>query len=437
VARDLNDPTLDAVEVPTRAGGLPAGALVGGYELTGLLGAGGMGQVYAAVHPVIGKRVAIKVLLPAMSRDPEVVQRFVTEARAVNRIGHPNIVDIFAFGELEDGRHFMAMDLLVGESLRQRLARGPLPVGEVLAILDAVSSALIAAHAHGIVHRDLKPDNVFLAEVAGGGTQVKLLDFGIAKLLGGQGMTTQIGALLGTPAYMSPEQARAEPIDARSDIYALGIVAWELLVGDLPFDATSYVEVLEAHVEQMPPPPSSRAPGIPPEVDALIGAMLAKQADQRPALADVRATIAAVMRGMTPPPGVTAVAVTAPRAAVRRAPAIVLGAVLFAGAAVLAWWQLRRDPEPEAVAPAPVPVTVPTAAVDAAPAPVLVVDAAPVVDAEPAPRPAPLDAPPRKSRRDAGTRTGTGTSGKDTGTGTGSGSAHKPDCDPMRSLGGC
>src|SRR5688572_18399117 len=401
-----------------------------------------MGQVYAAVHPVIGKRVAIKVLLPAMSRDPEVVQRFVTEARAVNRIGHPNIVDIFAFGELEDGRHFMAMDLLVGESLRQRLARGPLPAAEVLAILDAVSSALIAAHAHGIVHRDLKPDNVFLAELPGGGTQVKLLDFGIAKLLGGQGMTTQIGALLGTPAYMSPEQARAEPIDARSDIYALGIVAWELLVGDLPFDATSYVEVLEAHVDQVPAPPSSRIGGIPPEVDAIVGAMLAKHPDQRPALADVRAEIAVVLRGMTLPPGGTAVAVTpaptAPRAAVRRGPAIAVGAVLFAGAAVLAWWKLRRDPAAEAVVPAP--VTVPAMVADAAPAPAPVPDAAsdPVVDAAPAPRPAPLDASSRRPRRDAA-GTGAGTSSKHTGTGAGagSGSAHKPDCDPMRSLGGC
>jgi serine/threonine-protein kinase len=289
------------------------GTDVGGYLIDGEIGRGGMGFVYSATHPVIGKRAAIKVLKPEVSTSPIVVERFLQEARAVNQIGHPNIVDIFAFGQLPDGRSYHVMDLLVGESLRRRLRRGPLAAREAAPVLDEVSSALMAAHEHGFVHRDLKPDNIFLVEHRGRPPEVKLLDFGLAKLVARPGAApveapfqTKIGVMLGTPEYMAPEQARGQPVDPRTDVYALGVVAFEILAGVRPFPSLSdSYATLQAHATEPPPALDALVPELPEELVQLVSAMLAKDPAARPSLAAVRAVIARLrpaLDGVAAPP---------------------------------------------------------------------------------------------------------------------------------------
>jgi serine/threonine-protein kinase len=274
------------------------GTEVGGYVLDGELGSGGMGVVYAATHPLIGKRAAIKVLRPDLSTNPAAVERFVMEARAVNQIGHPNIVDIFAFGKLADGRSYYVMDFLTGETLRKRLARGPLHIAELVTILDEIASALIAAHDKGIIHRDLKPDNVFMVTVPGRWPEVKLLDWGLLKLSSTQSAIsstqyrTLTGTVMGTPVYMSPEQARAsESVDARTDIYSLGVVAYEMACGAPPFKKGSSIDTLLAHQDEPLPPLAPKCPALPDELVQLIEAMLAKDADGRPTLTAVREVV--------------------------------------------------------------------------------------------------------------------------------------------------
>jgi serine/threonine protein kinase len=273
---------------------LGPGQEVGGYVIDGELGHGGMGVVYAATHPVIGKRAAIKLLRAELSRDPQAVERFINEARAVNAIGHPNIVDIFAFGTLPDGRSYCVMDLLVGESLRTRIKRGNVHISEAASILDETASALTAAHAAGIIHRDLKPDNIFMAAMADRYPEVKLLDFGLAKLAPRPGaqIRTITGSVLGTPAYMSPEQARASgDVDHRTDLYSLGVVAYELLSGQVPFKKQSSIDTLLAHQEDPVPPLLERVPTLPEELVQLVEALLSKEPDGRPTLAAMRAVL--------------------------------------------------------------------------------------------------------------------------------------------------
>jgi serine/threonine-protein kinase len=273
---------------------LGPGTDVGGYLIDGELGHGGMGIVYSATHPMIGKRAAIKILRPELSRDPTAVERFINEARAVNQIGHPNIVDIFAFGTLGDGRSYYVMDLLEGESLRARIKRGPLHISEASSVIDEIASALIATHAKGIIHRDLKPDNIFMVSVPGRWPEVKLLDFGLAKLgaLRAGKMRTLTGSVMGTPVYMSPEQARAsESVDFRTDVYSLGVLAFELLTGAPPFKKKSSIDTLLSHAEDPVPAIVEQVPTVPVELAQLIEAMLAKTPDDRPTLTAIRAVL--------------------------------------------------------------------------------------------------------------------------------------------------
>ena len=285
----------EADTVRDRDGRLPNGTVIEGYVVDGVLGKGGMGIVYSATHKMIGKRAAIKVLRMEVSNNPMHLQRFIQEARAVNAIGHPNIIDIFDFGQLPDGRAFHLMDLMVGESLRQRLRRGPLNPAEAANVIEAVASALMAAHDKGFVHRDLKPDNIYLIPVEGQWPEVKLLDFGLAKLMpeaGTAAFITKTGVMLGTPEYMSPEQARGEPVDYRTDVYALGIVMYEILAGERPFPTTGDAfSTLQYHADEMPPSIGAAVPDLLPEMVQLVDAMLKKDPYARPSLAAVRTVI--------------------------------------------------------------------------------------------------------------------------------------------------
>src|SRR5262249_44594964 len=258
-----------------------------------------MGIVYGAVQPLIRKQVAVKVISEEMSQRPDAVARFVKEARAVNQIGHPNIVDVFAFGKLPNGRPYLVMEWLRGETLAAHLARERLPLGEQLEILDQVSDALEAAHRQGVIHRDLKPDNVFLSP-SGGAYKVKLLDFGIAKLTQPdtppESATTSQGALLGTPFYFSPEQARGKGADARSDIYSLGVLAFQIATRRLPFHADNVADVVAMQLAQPPPAPSSFWPEVPPLLERLILKMLDKDPDRRPTWLEIRAALAQLRR---------------------------------------------------------------------------------------------------------------------------------------------
>jgi eukaryotic-like serine/threonine-protein kinase len=283
---------------------LSPGMLVGEYQLGEQIGEGGMGRVYAATHPVIAKRAAIKVLHTELSVNREAVERFIQEARSVNQIGHPNIVDIFSFGTLPDGRCYFVMEWLRGQSLRERLSRTRVPIAQALAFIETIAVALEAAHENGIVHRDLKPDNIFLVEVKGAGPQVKLLDFGIAKLLGTETVRmerTRTGNLLGTPAYMSPEQARGHMVDHRTDIYALGCVAYELFTGQLPFPADNAADMIAKHLLEPPPSAMQANPQLSPELDALVTSMLAKDANLRPTLAQIREQVGHALQYATLP----------------------------------------------------------------------------------------------------------------------------------------
>ncbi|MCS6912045.1 MAG: protein kinase [Myxococcales bacterium] len=265
------------------------GKRIGNYDIQAKIGEGGMGIVYLGVHPQIAKRVAIKVLHEELSSKADVVSRFFTEARSVNEINHPNIVDIVDFGDYElEGvvLKYIIMEFLDGESLAARIRREGVTIRETMYIMAQCASALAASHAKGVVHRDLKPENIFLLTRGQDRNYVKLLDFGIAKLMGdgGAGMSsrTRTGMVIGTPAYMSPEQCEGRGlIDHRSDIYALGVVMYELLTGRVPFRGDGFGEVLVAHLTRDPEPPSQLNPNLPPEIEALVLHCLRKDKAQR------------------------------------------------------------------------------------------------------------------------------------------------------------
>ena len=256
------------------------GSTVGSFRVVRALGRGGMGTVYLAEHPVIGSRVAIKFLHESMATSPELVARFYDEARAVNRIGHENIVGIFDLSMLPPNRYYIVMEYLDGEALSALLRRGAMAVGEAVAILLQLCDALQCAHERGVVHRDLKPDNVFVARRRGA-PFVKLLDFGIAKLRDAPpGAQTAAGMLVGTPEYMAPEQCENGPIDARTDVYALGVMAYQMLTGVLPF-AGSITQLLVAQVHEEPRPPRSVNGLLSPPLEEAILRALRKRPEDR------------------------------------------------------------------------------------------------------------------------------------------------------------
>ncbi len=270
---------------------LEPGTVLGEYQVEGMVGEGAMGTVFRAIHPMIGKRAALKVLKAHLCRDMKAIDRFMDEARAVNAIGHPNIIDIFAFGEMPDGRRYFVMELLAGKTLREHVRAGRSSLGEMARIVRTLARALESAHGKGIVHRDLKPENVILVDMGDDPSLVKLLDFGVAKLAReNEPLEHQpSGLIIGTPMYISPEQARdSEDAGWASDVYSLGCIAFELLTGRPPFQGQTMMEMLTAHVTEPPVAPSSLVPEIPDEIDELILKMLAKNPVDRPTMSHVR-----------------------------------------------------------------------------------------------------------------------------------------------------
>ncbi len=264
------------------------GAVLGSYRITGALSAGGMGAVYRAQHEVLGRSAAIKLLRPELTANQELVQRFFIEAKAASAIHHPGIIEVFDFGYTDDGQAFIVMELLEGESLAARIeARGRLTELEVAQIGRGIAGALIAAHAKGIVHRDLKPDNVFLVPDPDvpSGERPKVLDFGIAKLqepVPTSARQTQTGVLMGTPLYMAPEQARAAgEIDHRADLYSLGCILYELLVGEPPFVAQGAGEIIALQLFGKAVPPSERLVEVSPELERTVMRLLEKEPTAR------------------------------------------------------------------------------------------------------------------------------------------------------------
>jgi eukaryotic-like serine/threonine-protein kinase len=293
------------------------GQVIGNYRVSRELGRGGMGMVYAAEHVQLGRPAALKMLLPQLSADPTIVQRFFNEARAASAIEHPGIVAVYDYGTHTNGGAYIVMELLKGESVQQRLSRGPMTPQEAASIVAQVAGALAAAHARGIVHRDLKPDNIFLVpnELVAGGIQIKVLDFGIAKLAGeqGGGMKTQTGALIGTPAYMSPEQCMGRSdLDHRTDLYSLGCVFYHMLCGRPPFVSDQGTGmILAAHMRDAAEDPRAISAGVPATLAAITMRLLEKDPAKRyQTAADVRAAL--VDAGAAAPPTRAPIAAATP-----------------------------------------------------------------------------------------------------------------------------
>jgi serine/threonine protein kinase len=277
---------------PTEKRGPPRSPLEPGtivaetYLVTALLGEGGMGTVWAAQHLRLpGKRVALKILHSG-GRDGQAYARFRREAEIASRLGHPHIVEVLDFNTLPDGTPYLVLELLEGESLAARLARGRLPLGDTLDLLRQVGSALQAAHLAGVVHRDLKPDNIFLSPSDGGGVVhhvAKVLDFGISKIQGSQTLVTQEAVVMGTPRYMAPEQAlgKNQEIDARADLFSLGVILYEMLAGEAPFVREQVAMAIYAVVHEPHRPIVELVPDLPPAIAAAIDRALAKAPDHR------------------------------------------------------------------------------------------------------------------------------------------------------------
>ncbi len=402
------------------------GAAIGPYRIVRKIGEGGMGAVYLAQHALLGRAAAIKVLLPSLSSQREVVERFFNEARATTAVNDPGIVQVFDFGHHTDGSAYIVMELLEGESLEARLHRGTLSVADALRITRQVAGSLAAAHARGIVHRDLKPDNLYMVRdaEAQGGERPKILDFGIAKLTGDSTdrTRTRTGTVMGTPVYMSPEQCRGTgTIDHRSDIYSLGCVLYHLLTGHPPFDLEGIGEIISAHLREPP-----RPPGLTPAIDQLVLRCLEKAPEQRfQSMTELQAACEAQLARITganaqtiavAAPLATASPTTFSRAAGEAVVAprrkslawLAIGGVVAVGLAVFAFTRpgggsedvhpAAAPPPPPPPAAAPVPVAIdagvrdaPLVIVDAPPPPIDAPAAAPLAKpihhAAPAPRP--------------------------------------------------
>jgi serine/threonine-protein kinase len=369
------------------------GRRVGNYIVEGLIGRGAMGSVYVARHETLFRRVAIKVILPELAANPGLIERFIDEARQVSRLGHPALVQVLDFGVLEDGQRYSVMEYLEGSDLETVLRTGgPLAPERVVRLCAEIADGLAVVHDAGIVHRDLKPENLFLVR-SPGGESVRILDFGIAKLMStdpGATGRTQVGAILGTPRYLAPEQARsARTIDARCDQYSLGVVLYELLSGTPPFISANPIELLTLHAGAPPQPLVERAPHVPPALAAVVMRCLEKEPANR--FPDMRALRDALRASL----GGTAALGARPGGGRKRYVALAVGAMVVAVGTIALI--TMRDPTPEASATAPPPPP----AKDPAPPPprpvAAVPDAAPPKAAVILPNPSPNPIPPDDS----------------------------------------
>lgn len=277
--------------------------LDGRYQVEQVLGEGGMGIVYRAVHTTLGKPLAIKVLRPEVSRNEEILARFKREAQSASSIGNQHIIDISDFGTMPDGSTYFVMEFLGGRNLTKAISEIPFTPERVIRVAKQLCSALGAAHDIGVVHRDLKPDNVQLIDRGGEKDFVKVLDFGIAKVGGANSKLTQAGQVFGTPHYMSPEQCAGTNVDLRTDIYALGVMLYEMTTGKVPFDADNLMGILTKHLYENPIPPRDFDPpkDVPPALEAVIMKALSKKPETRyQSMAEMAADLDAIEKGLTP-----------------------------------------------------------------------------------------------------------------------------------------
>jgi serine/threonine-protein kinase len=361
-SRDRRDPYVGAV-------------IDGRYKVETILGEGGMGVVYRCTHTIIGKKLALKVLRADLARDSEVTERFLNEAKSASAIGNPHIIDISDFGQFPDGSTYFVMEYLTGRALNRVGVDGQhMTMDRILKVARQLGEGLAAAHAQGIVHRDLKPDNIFLIERGADKEFVKILDFGIAKVSTAEGKLTRAGAVFGTPHYMSPEQAAGTSVDARGDVYSLGIILYELVSGKVPFDADNFMGVLTQHMYKAPQLLAEVTPDaelLPAGLEAIVMKCLAKRPEQRyQSMEELVADVDKVMAGLRPNAArVAREDLTAPgsyyedvdssraRAGKRRWAWIGAGLVvaLAAGAAVLTRKPAATAPPPIAAADTPKP----------------------------------------------------------------------------------
>jgi serine/threonine protein kinase/Tol biopolymer transport system component len=315
------------------------GTTISRYEVLEPIGGGGMGVVYKALDTRLGRTVALKFLPPELTRDPEAKERFLQEARAASALDHPNVCTIHEIGETDEDQLYLAMACYDGETLRRRIERGPLPLDEATDVAKQVAQGLAKAHRQGIVHRDVKPANVMLTSDG----MVKILDFGLAKLAG-TAVLTRMGISLGTPAYMSPEQARGEEVDARADVWSLGVMLYEMIAGRRPFPGDNDQAVLYGLLNEAPKPLSSLRVDVPTELERIVARMLAKDpAERYPSMADVIADL----RKLRNEPSTGTLQMQSAAVPMRKSGSrwrlAALAAAAVAVVAAAGWWLLARD----------------------------------------------------------------------------------------------
>jgi serine/threonine-protein kinase len=359
--------------------------IAGKYRIDSLIGEGGMGAVFSAIHVHTGRRLAVKWLLPDVARSDAAIQRLFREAQATGRIDHPNVVDVYDVGE-QDGSAFLVMELLTGETLTKGLERGALKIPDIIRMILAAVDGTAAAHRQGVVHRDIKPDNIFLCRDASGALQTaKVLDFGISKIssIGGQvnPRLTKTGAVMGTPYYMSPEQIRGSAeIDGRVDIYAFGVILYEALTGRVPFDGKTYSALVLEIATGTPARPSQVNPNLVGSLERVILKAMSREPEDRypsmEALAKALAPFAAGVEGQggesvrieigrTSGPATTPfVSDSPPKVPVQRGPLLVAlaGGLLALGIGLSIWLMQGGGDEPEHIAAPAVPSGEPHAA---------------------------------------------------------------------------